>query len=174
MAALSAAIRAAEEPGFAAERDAAPRSARSAVLFVRQAPVIAGSGERVPAAQHVETGLGKIVASRELCDLGGEPGVELGREWRAELLADGETLGRGLAIDGALDIEQGLEPLHSFERDPIDHVLRWPRLILRAAPSTSASSKNLRLAWAKQAGSNKGAVGLVIAAIAIGLQDTFQ
>jgi hypothetical protein len=40
---------------------------------------------------------------------------------RAEFLAAGDSLGRALAVDAALDIEQGIEPLHGFERDRVDH-----------------------------------------------------
>jgi hypothetical protein len=40
---------------------------------------------------------------------------------RAEFLAAGDLLGRALAIDGALDVEQDIDPLHGFKRDRIDH-----------------------------------------------------
>jgi hypothetical protein len=40
---------------------------------------------------------------------------------RAEFLAGGDSLGRAVAIDGALDVEQDIDPLHGFKRDQIDH-----------------------------------------------------
>jgi hypothetical protein len=40
---------------------------------------------------------------------------------RAEFLAAGDSLGRALAIDGALDVEQDIDPLHGLKRDRIDH-----------------------------------------------------
>ena len=47
--------------------------------------------------------------------------MELGHKRRAEFLPDHEPLGRALAVDAALDVEQGIEALHGFERDRIDH-----------------------------------------------------
>jgi hypothetical protein len=47
--------------------------------------------------------------------------MELGHQRRAVLLPCGEAYGGALAIDGTLDIEQGIEPLHGLERDWIDH-----------------------------------------------------
>jgi hypothetical protein len=84
-------------------------------------PRIEEARERVPALEHIEAGLGEIMAARELGDLLGEPCVELGHQRRAEFLANREPLGRALAVDGALDVEQGVEALHGFERDRIDH-----------------------------------------------------
>lgn len=61
------------------------------------------------------------MAARQLGNLLGEPGVQLGHQRRAEFRTNGDPLGGALAIDGALDVEQGIEALHGFERDRIDH-----------------------------------------------------
>lgn len=61
------------------------------------------------------------------------PGLELGDQRHAPLLAHGVALGRRQAVDRALDIEQGIDA---------------PRAFLRAADSTSASSNTLRRLWA--------------------------
>ncbi|OBX17514.1 hypothetical protein A9995_15665 [Erythrobacter sp. QSSC1-22B] len=94
-----------------------------------------------------------------------------------ELLADGATLGRGLAVDFTLDVEQRIEPLHGFERDGIDHAAA-----LAAAPPASCTldirqleelAPGMGKAGRLEHGSGLAplAVKLVIAAIGIGLQD---
>jgi hypothetical protein len=85
--ALAATIGAAEQPRFAAERDAA-ESALGGVVGEADAVVVEEAGERVPALEHVEAGLGQIMAARELGDWVGEPDVELGHQRRAEFLTD--------------------------------------------------------------------------------------
>lgn len=60
------------------------------------------------------------MAARELGDLLGEPGVELGHQRRAEFLTGGKPLGRALGVDAALDVEQGVKTLHDLERDRIE------------------------------------------------------
>ncbi len=47
--------------------------------------------------------------------------MELAHQWRAEFVPYRDSLGRARAIDAALDVEQGVETLHGFERDRIDH-----------------------------------------------------
>src|SRR3546814_9362872 len=100
-----------------------PRSTRTdtlfpyTTLFRSDAAIIEEVSERAPASQHVVYRLGQIVVARELGQLRGEPGVKLGNERRAELLPHGEAFGGAAAVHGALDIEQGIDPLHGFERD---------------------------------------------------------
>src|SRR3546814_1400621 len=117
-----------------------PRSTRTdtlfpyTTLFRSDAAIIEEVSERAPASQHVVYRLGQIVVARELGQLRGEPGVKLGNERRAELLPHGEEFGGAAAVHGALDIEQGIDPLHGFERDRLDHagVLAAPLLVRRA------------------------------------------
>jgi len=110
--ALATAIRAAEKPGLATERHAAERPF-GGVVGEAYLAAVEDATERVPAPQHVVDRLGGIVAPRQLADLCGKPGVELSHQRGAVLLAYGEPLGGSLAVDGALDLEQGIEPLHA-------------------------------------------------------------
>ena len=71
----------------------------------------------VPRQELIELADGAI---RDLRQSIGEPGVELGHQRRAEFLADRAPFGWRLAIDAALDVEQGIETLHSVERDRAD------------------------------------------------------
>ena len=60
---LPAAVGAAEQPCLAAERDAAQR-ALGGVVAEADAAIVEETGERVPALEHVEAGLGQIMAAR--------------------------------------------------------------------------------------------------------------
>jgi len=77
--------------------------------------------ERVPPAQHVVDGLGEVVVARDPGELCVQPVVELGHQRRAEFLADDEALSRALAVDAALDHEQGIELLLGLERNRIPY-----------------------------------------------------
>ena len=111
----------------------------------------------IPALQHVETGLGQIMAARQLADLLGEPGVELRHQRCTEFLADASRSAGLLPLMPRSMSNQGIETLHGFERDRIDHGACAGRgSFLRAELTTSASSKNLRRAWAKQPASSTG------------------
>jgi len=85
-----------------------------------------------------------LTAIRDLRQSIGEPGVELGHQRRGG--SGGPPFGWRLAIDAALDVEQGIETLRSVERDRAVMLLRWPGLFLPAELTTSASSKNCRRA----------------------------
>jgi len=61
--ALTATIRAAEQPSLAAEWDAA-KGALGGVVAEADPAVVEEAGERVPALEHVEAGLGQIMAAR--------------------------------------------------------------------------------------------------------------
>ena len=54
--------------------------------------------------------------ARQLLALGLHPALEIGQHRRAQLLACGEALLGGLAVDPALDVEQQVDPLHRLQR----------------------------------------------------------
>ena len=174
--ALAAAIRATEQPRLATERDAAER-ALGGVVAEADAAVVEEAGERIPALEHVEAGFGQIMAARELADLLGEPGVELCHQPRAEFLTNREALGRRLAIDGTLDVEQGIETLHGFERDRIDHAAALATALLAGRAYDIGQLKELTARMGEAArfqhrtGVAAFAIELVVAAIGISLQD---
>lgn len=174
--ALAAAVGATEQPCLAAERDAAER-ALGGIVGEADAAIVDEARERVPALEHVEAGLGQIMAARQLADLLGEPGVELGHERRAEFLAGGDPLGGALAVHAALDVEQGIETLHGFERDRIDHggALSAALLAGRAYDIGELEELAARMGEAARLEHGAGiaalAIELAISAIGIGLQD---
>jgi hypothetical protein len=51
------------------------------------------------------------------------PGFQIGDQRRAELLADGAAPFGSLAVDGPLDLKQGVDPADCFQRQGRDH--RW-------------------------------------------------
>ncbi|ESX81703.1 hypothetical protein X756_31275 [Mesorhizobium sp. LSHC412B00] len=72
------------------------------------------------------------MSARELVARLDHPALELGDQRRAPLLAHGVALGRRQAVDRALDIEQGIDALHGFDRQRIDEVgLLAVRLLAR-------------------------------------------
>ncbi len=116
---LTAAIGAAEQPRLAPKGHAAQRPFGG---IVRETDPAVGeeAGERVPAAQHVVDGFGNVMVARDPGELRAEPFLEFGHQRSAEFVTDSEALGRALAIDVALDGEQGVELLHSLQSDRED------------------------------------------------------
>ena len=78
--------------------------------------------EAVPALQHVIHRLGNGGVAREPGTFGPHPVLELRDQRRAPLLAHRQTLLGGRAVDGAFDVEQRVDPLHSLQRQRRD---RW-------------------------------------------------
>jgi hypothetical protein len=87
--ALTAAIRAAEQPCLAAERDTAQRDLGSVVRQAEPA-IVEEARERIPALEHLKACLGQIMAARQLADLRSEPDVQIGHHRRAEFLVCGD------------------------------------------------------------------------------------
>lgn len=88
--ALTAAIRAAEQPRLAPESDAA-QSPFGGIVRNADPAVIEEAGERGPATEHVVDRLGEIVVAREPGELPGQPGVEIFDQRGAALLPGSET-----------------------------------------------------------------------------------
>ena len=173
---LTAAVGAVEQPCLAAERDAA-KGALGGIVLKADAAVVEEPGERIPALQHIEAGLDAIVTARQFGDLLGEPGVELVHQRRAEFLPNRESLGGALAVDAVLDVEQGVETLHGFERDRMDRVAALAPALLAGAAYDICQLAKLPPRMGKAAGFKHGpgvtvfALELIVAAIGIGLQD---
>jgi hypothetical protein len=89
---------------------------------VREAyPAIDGEvGDGVPAPKHIVDGLGKIMVTRLLGELGVQSVVQFGDQGRAQLLTRGKPLRPCLAVDTTLNVEQGVQLLHRLQRDGID------------------------------------------------------
>jgi hypothetical protein len=104
--------------------------------------------------------------------------MALARSWLRDSLADWlEPFGGVPAVDAALDIEQGVEPLHRLQRDRIDHA----GLLVAALPARRsgdvgqleelAPRVGKAASFEHRAGLTAGGVQLAVAAIGIGLQD---
>jgi hypothetical protein len=104
------------------------------------------------------------------------PTLQFGNEGCAPFLAHGQALVGGTAIDGALDLEQGVDPPHPFQRDGRDHRklamclaasgLGDVRELEELAP-TMGPTGGLKDRPAPSFGFIKG----IVAAIGVGLQD---
>ena len=171
---LAAAIGAGEEPGLAAEGDAA-QGALGGVVGEADAAVVEEAGEAVPALEHVVHRLGDGGVARELARSRAHPALELGDQ-RSDLgLPDGEA-GAGVeAVDRPLDRRRSrrcASPPRSASGEIGGACL--PR---RALAAMSASSKNLRRACAQHSASVTGprraiaSVELAEAGIGVGLED---
>ena len=106
------------------------------------------------------------------------PGFQLGDQRRAPFLANGQPLVGRQAVDVALDVEQGVDPLHRFERNRRDDrrraglapfAGRWPRY--RPARRTCAARGPSRPPRGSAPGASPGGIELAVAAIGVGLQD---
>lgn len=174
--ALTAAVRAAEQPCLPPERHAAERPLGGVVRDADPA-IVEEAGERIPAAQHVVDGFGEIMVARQLRVLLDEPGLQLGHERRAQLPARGKALGGGLVVDGALNVEQGIEPLHGLERDRIDHADALTAALLASRAFDIGEFEELAPRVGEAAGFKHrarltaGRIELAISAIGVGLQD---
>jgi len=79
-----------------------------------KAAIVKEPGKRRPAFEHVVHRLAGIVMGREPGPRGRHPVGQFRDQRRAQCLPHGKTLGSGLAVDLALDIEQRVDPAHRF------------------------------------------------------------
>ena len=110
-------------------RNAAQRSF-GGIVRQADAAVVEEAGEGRPALEHVIHGLGDVVVARELGALLAHPALQVGDQRCAELLADSPALLGALAIDRALDLEQGVDAPDRLQRQRRD---RRRRFALRLA-----------------------------------------
>ena len=103
--------------------------------------------------------------------------MEISHQRRAEFLTDGKALVGSHADDPALDIEQGIEPLHRFERDRIDHPCLLAAALFAGCTLDIGKLEELAARVREAACFEHGtglasvAVELAISAIGVGLQD---
>ena len=94
----AAAVGAGEQPRLPAQSDTA-QCPFGSVVRKADAAVVEEAGEEVPAPEHVIHRLGHGGMARQLPALGLHPALEIGQHRRAQLLAYGEALLGGLAVD---------------------------------------------------------------------------
>jgi len=106
-----------------------------------------------------------------------QPLLQFCHQWRAPLLAGSESLCRVLAVDIALDREQGVELLHGLQRDRVDDrcLLTAALLACRTLDVGELEELPARVREATcledRARLATGNIQLTVAAIGIGLED---
>src|ERR1700733_10146895 len=115
-----------------------------AALFRRRcsretdAAIVEEACEGAPTLEHVVHGLCQIVTAGELGALLTHIGFQIGNQRRALRLADSLSVVSALAIDRALDCEQGVDATHDLDRNRRDGDL------LLASSLTSRVFLNIR------------------------------
>ncbi len=174
--ALTSTVGAAEQPCLPAEWHAA-EGTFGGVVGQTYPAVVEEASKGDPAAQHVVYGLGEIMVARQLGELAGQPDLKLGNEWRAQFLTNSEPLGRTLAAQAAFDVEQGIEPLHSLQRNRIDHARALAPTLPACRGRNIGQLEELAPCVGEAAGLEHQSglaacsVELAITAIGVGLQD---
>ena len=112
---VAAAIGASEQPGFPAKGDATQGSF-GGVVGQADTAIVEEAGEGIPTLEHVIHGAGDVRVARQFAAFLAHPRFERSDQWRGLFPANGEPpIGRQ-TVDGALDLEQGVDPLDSFQR----------------------------------------------------------
>jgi len=114
--AVGAALAAGECPVAPAQGDAAQRSFGGVVAEADPA-IVEEAGEVVPAPEHVVHWLQDLGGARQGFALAEQPGVHVVEKRLALLLAHGAPLVGTAAVDGALDLEQGVKTPDRLQRD---------------------------------------------------------
>jgi len=172
--ALAAAIGSTEQPGLPTKGHAA-QSAFCRVVREANPAVVEEAGEGIPAQKHVVDGLGEIVVARQPGELGSEPSMELSHQRCAQFAAHREPVGSVFAVDGTLDVEQGIDPLHGLERDWVDHAGMLTAALLAGRAGDVGQLEELAPRMGKAASLDHGrrhttgSIELAVAAIGIGL-----
>ncbi len=174
--ALAAAIGAGEQPGLSSQSQAAQRPLGS---VVRQADpaVVEEAGEGVPTLQHVIHGDRDVGMARQLAAFLAHPRFKCGDQRRSTFPANGEPAIGRQPVDGALDLEQGVDPPDGFEGDGRDG--RSGAALGLAAGIGLDIGEHEELApgmgparrLGDRARLSPGVVQLAVAAIGVGLQD---
>src|SRR6266446_1255856 len=110
---------AAPHSGSPRKSDAAQDSFGS-IVAQADPPVGEEAADGVPPLDHIVHSLGQIVARRELGTVLEHPGLKIGHDQGAALLADGEALLGTQPMDVALDGEQLIDAPHCLQGERID------------------------------------------------------
>lgn len=114
--ALAATFGTGEEQRLPAKGNPAQGSFRC-VVRQADAAVVEEADESGPALEHVVDGLGGIGMAGEPDALGAHPGFEFRHQRRDVLSAVSAPRIGGISIDSAFMGEDGVDPLHGFQRD---------------------------------------------------------
>ena len=173
---VAATIGAGEQPGFPAKGDATQGSF-GGIVAEADAAVVEESGEGVPTLEHVIDGAGDVGVARQLTPFLAHPCFERGDQRRGLFVANGKPpIGRQ-TVDGALDLEQGVDPPDCFEGDRRDNSRGSVLGLASGIGLNIGEDEELapRMAPARrlQDGTRASLIGiqLAVAAIGIGLQD---
>ena len=121
--------RAGEQPRLPAESETA-QSPFGGIVGQANPSVFEEAGEGRPARQHVVERLGDRGVARQLGALGAHPGLQRRDQIGGDLAPDAQTLVGPLAVDVALDVEDGVDAPDRLQGDRRDRrgVLAAPRI----------------------------------------------
>src|SRR5262249_12406060 len=141
------------------------------------APILEEQREARPSLQDVVERLGKVVAWGEPGDLLPHIDLKILDQRSAERLAHLQTLLRALAVDGALDLEQGIDPPHDLDRNRGDGEFAFARglaaRVLLDVGHDEERPPRMRPArsFPDRSGMTPGKIELVVPVIGVGLQN---
>ncbi len=174
---LAAAVGTGEQPCLSAESQPA-QGALGGIVGQADPAVVEEAGEGIPPLQHVIHGDGDVGVARQLATLLAHPCFEFANQRRTEFLANGEPpIGRQ-PVDGAFDLEQGVDPPDRFQRDRREGSGRAAPRLASGVSGDIGEDEELAAGMAParrlQDGARTSAVGvqLAVATIGIGLEDT--
>ena len=152
---LIAAVRPAEHPRFASQRDAAQRPL-GGIVRQAHAPIVEEQRECGPAFQYLVDGLGEIVATRELGSLLAQVDLKFLDQLLALSLTNHPALLRVLPLmDRSISNRASMRRTTSMAIDA-STIAFLPAACRRAFSYRSAMAKNGRLAWTQHAASTIG------------------
>lgn len=112
-AALSPTIGAGEQPGFPAQSYTA-QSAFCRIIRQTDPAVFKKCRECIDTPEKIGHGLGKRVFGRHAPAGIAHPVEEIRHQWGDALLADGQPMRGGTAVDRAFGVEDGVDPAHGL------------------------------------------------------------
>ena len=110
------AIRAAEQPGLPSKSDASQASF-GGIVGETHASIVQEQREAPPSLQDVIERLGQVVTTRQFGELFAHVDLKVLDQRPAQRLSHLKTLFGAPSIDGALDLEQRIDPPHDLDRD---------------------------------------------------------
>ena len=112
----SAAIRAAEQPGFSSKSDA-PQPSFGGIVGEAHAAVLQEQREARPTLEDVVERLGQVMPTGQPGKLLPHINLKVLDQGPAQRLPHLKTLFGAPAIDGTLDLEESIDPPHDLDRD---------------------------------------------------------
>lgn len=170
------AIRSAEQPGLPSKSDAS-QAPFGGIVGETHASIFQEQREAHPSLQDVVERLGQVVTTRQFGELFAHVDLKVLDQRPAQRLSHLKTLLGALAIDGAFDLEQRIDPPHDLdgdrrERDFLLSGALAPRILFDVGHGKErAPSMRPAGSLPDRPGLAPGQIELVVPVIGVGLQD---